>query len=100
MRSRHHLPRFRLRAVLFAVTSRGLRSTPAGEWVDGRPGTAELQLGIVGLFKELDEGLDKRLETARRLVSRTVVRRVEDVDFRARIRRTESENVRCSEDGR
>ena len=51
-------------------------------------------------MKELEEGLDRRLETASRLVSGTAMRRVEDVDFRARIHRAESEIVRCSENGR
>jgi hypothetical protein len=77
-----------------------LCSTPAGERVDGGPGTAELQLGFVGPLKELDKGLEKRLETASWLVRRTAMRRIEDVDFRARFHRAESEIMRCSKDGR
>ena len=75
-------------------------STPAGERVDGGPGTAELQLGIVGPLKKLDDGLEKRLEIASQLVRRTAMRRIEHEGFRARIHRAESEIVRCSEDGR
>ena len=94
---------FRRREAAIPVSVTGQAVSPAppnqrvGRW---RPWDRRAPARHLGTFEGTRRGFDKRLETASRLVSRTAMRRVEDVDFRARIHRAESEMARCSEDGR
>ncbi len=89
-------------AEVVGITLADLKGRKRGaSIVEGRGILAWLGVELYGFtVKGIAEALDKHLETASRLVSRAVSRRVEDQSFRERIQRVDSVIAREDEGGR